>query len=250
MKNQLKQRIIGLIVLVATAGILFPFIFGQTQLQLPSGNHLFSKEIPHPPVIKSAQVSTKQLEQPIFPPDIALQEGDLPPVLAAPKPAVTTVATKPAKPVVILAPAQTLAVPATKQTHEAAKPINPITKIVKPTQEISSGVVRSKEIKKQHPIKQPQLRHIAKNIATARAYQKAWAVQLGSFSKASNAKGLVKKLQKHGLTAYIKTSAGHNSHKITRVFVGPEAKQLDAKKMQVKLKKLFKLNGMVVRYSL
>jgi DedD protein len=66
-------------------------------------------------------------------------------------------------------------------------------------------------------------------------------VQLGSFSKAANARGLRDKLAAKGYAAFVK-SAGS----VTRVYVGPQSSRAAAEKMLKKLQAETKLEGIVV----
>ena len=66
-------------------------------------------------------------------------------------------------------------------------------------------------------------------------------MQLGSFSKAANARGLRDKLAARGYAAFVK-SAGT----VTRVYVGPQPSRAAAEKMLKKLRSDMKLEGIVV----
>ena len=72
----------------------------------------------------------------------------------------------------------------------------------------------------------------------------AFAVQLGSFSKASNALGLRDKLKAKGYRAFVKTSGS-----VTRVYVGPQKNRTEAEKALKKLLADTKLKGIVVKVS-
>ena len=70
------------------------------------------------------------------------------------------------------------------------------------------------------------------------------AVQLGSFSKADNARGLRDKLVAGGYTAFVTTSGS-----VTRVYVGPQSSRAEAEKVLKKLLADTKLKGIVVNFS-
>lgn len=81
-----------------------------------------------------------------------------------------------------------------------------------------------------------------KKAAPAKKSAKSgYAVQLGSFSKAANARGLRDKLAAKGYTAFVE-SAGS----VTRVYVGPQPSRAAAEKMLKKLRAEMKLEGIVV----
>lgn len=71
-----------------------------------------------------------------------------------------------------------------------------------------------------------------------------WVVQIASFKNQSNAQDLVKKLQAANYAAYsITTKTLH------KVFVGPEIKKSRCESIKEEIKKEFKLEGFVVKYS-
>ena len=76
----------------------------------------------------------------------------------------------------------------------------------------------------------------------------AWEIQLGSFRERHNVDNLIKKLKKHGYTAYskpIKTRHGN----LIKVFVGPElSKSLLESKLK-KLKKLTNMQGKIAQFK-
>jgi DedD protein len=76
------------------------------------------------------------------------------------------------------------------------------------------------------------------------AVKSAFAVQLGSFSKAGNALGLRDKLKAKGYRAFVKTSGS-----VTRVYVGPQKNRAEAEKALKKLLADTKLKGIVVKVS-
>lgn len=75
----------------------------------------------------------------------------------------------------------------------------------------------------------------------------AWAVQLGSFSKAGNAFALRDKLRAKGFPAYVEKVPGERGVNY-RVRVGPELKQQDALALKEKLAAKAGVTGLVVRH--
>ena len=75
----------------------------------------------------------------------------------------------------------------------------------------------------------------------------AWVVQLGSFSSKDNASALNEKLRKAGYPAFVEPLK-RSSGVAYRVRVGPELKRSNAEKLQKKLNKEMKIEGIVVRY--
>ncbi len=87
----------------------------------------------------------------------------------------------------------------------------------------------------------------AKTKPTAKKPAKAWAIQVGSFSDRKNAFSLRNKLRSKKFTAFVesvKTAKGH----IYRVRVGPEIKREQAVKIQKKLVSELKLKGLVIAH--
>ncbi|GMQ75836.1 MAG: hypothetical protein BMS9Abin01_1096 [Gammaproteobacteria bacterium] len=78
----------------------------------------------------------------------------------------------------------------------------------------------------------------------APAEPSGFAVQLGSFSKADNARGLRDKLVARGYKAFVKSSGS-----VSRVYVGPQRNRAEAEKMLKKLLADTKLKGIVVNFS-
>ena len=78
----------------------------------------------------------------------------------------------------------------------------------------------------------------------AASVKSGFAVQVGSFSKAGNARGLRDKLLAKGYTAFVK-SAGS----VTRVYVGPQSSREKAEKVLKKLLAELRLKGIVVQLS-
>jgi DedD protein len=80
-----------------------------------------------------------------------------------------------------------------------------------------------------------------KATPTKEPAQSGYAVQLGSFSNAANARGLRDKLKASGYAAFVKSTGS-----VTRVYVGPQPSRAAAEKMLKKLRSETKLQGLVV----
>ena len=74
-----------------------------------------------------------------------------------------------------------------------------------------------------------------------------WAVQVGSFSKKSNALALKAKLNKKNMPAFVERIMS-NHKAVYRVRVGPEVSRRKAEALHKELNKKFKLNGLVVKH--
>lgn len=71
-----------------------------------------------------------------------------------------------------------------------------------------------------------------------------WVIQLGSFKNKTNALRLVNQLRASGYPAFIQEVASN-----TRVYVGPETKQVAARSLATRLEADMKLRGIVVSYK-
>lgn len=76
---------------------------------------------------------------------------------------------------------------------------------------------------------------------------KAWVVQVGSFSKSSNALKLKDKLVKKGFRAFVERVITHNQSSF-RVRVGPEVRRDNAVKLQKKIEQKMNIKGLVVTH--
>ncbi len=76
----------------------------------------------------------------------------------------------------------------------------------------------------------------------ATSVKSGFAVQVGSFAKATNARGLRDKLVAKGYTAFVKGSGS-----VTRVYVGPQSSRAKAEKVLMKLLAELQLKGIVVQ---
>ena len=74
-----------------------------------------------------------------------------------------------------------------------------------------------------------------------------WAVQVGSFTKKSNALGLKDKLRKKKIYAFVERIVNNNKA-VYRVRVGPETTRKKAEQMKQKLAKEMNLTGLVVKH--
>ncbi len=83
---------------------------------------------------------------------------------------------------------------------------------------------------------------VKKAAPAASSTKSGFAVQVGSFSKASNARGLRDKLVAKGYTVFVKSSGS-----VTRVYVGPQSSRGEAEKVLKRLLADLRLKGIVVQ---
>jgi DedD protein len=245
----LKQRLVGAIVLISLAVIFLPMLFTGNDEQ----EEKFESSIPPEPVyeIKSPQVSVplplpaKTLEK------VPLREPVVQEEMAQESPAQEAAeAEKPAQ-----KPAPSSKSPdetqvATMEIKPEAKPAaEPIPKTIPKTLPKTIPKTTPKTIPKpeksaDEPVKAPE-------SATAPEIKPSnvtgWVVQVGSFSKKSNAEKLSDKLRNMGMASFVVIGKSNNKT-VYRVRVGPELNRSDAEQVQATIKKKTKLNGLVMKY--
>ncbi len=212
MSIQLKQRLIGAIVMVAFAVIFIPIFFSQDKQAYYLAKQ--QVQIPAPPSAPDVQQLMLNLGTPV----------DMEATVAAVPMVEGQVAAE--------APLETIVPPIPQQAAVKLQQTNTVTK---------SAVAVAKPVKaKQAAVKSAKSHS---RIATTKK-PKAWVIQLGSFHHEKNALALQVKLRAQGFPAYVRI------HKqLSRVLVGPELRRETADKLLVDLHNKFKLNGIVMPYA-
>ncbi|MDZ7804231.1 SPOR domain-containing protein [Thiohalophilus sp.] len=187
-ENQLKQRIVGAIVLVALAVIFIPMLLSGDR---DGDMSIVESNIPAKPEHVD-RVKTLDIEPPAAPPPAE-------PVRRRPVDEHTPPAPEPA--------------PSTASEETTAQ-----------TESRSDAQVDDSAVD-----------------------NKAWAVQVGSFSQQSNALGLRDKLRKQGYSTFVEKVSIDNGP-VYRVRVGPEVRRSKAEELQQELQAKLKLEGLVVAH--
>lgn len=214
MNIELKQRLVGAVVLVALAVIFIPMLLpgkggltrGISDSNIPSEpDYRFS---PTPP----APVAPKIAAAPNVPMDDKSLDAEMDKTLHTKSIAKSTIkaAEKP-KPA----------------------PVKKATSVTKTTSD--SKVTKVAKAKSAPPVKEKS--HKASG----------WVVQVGSFSSRANAKGLRDKLRKLGHACFVEEIKGE-SGAVYRVRVGPEVRRSSAEKLRKKLAEVAGLKGLVQAY--
>lgn len=252
MTDQMKQRIVGIFVLVFLALIILPWLFSNNQSVVFETKKKAKRPaelaelVDEPDTQKlptsdsqfvAAKVNVKKPEplalEPLTKPNVAHKDHDI----------------APSKTEISITP--TPEVNATKLTKiEAQIVTRPHSKA-----EVEHPKSSSKELVLNNPNFEKILQHhkkpAAKKVAPQKIpkVEKSWAVQMGTFNNKINAEKLIKELKKKGYPAYAKTS-GSGNDKVTRVFVGPEVLRTTAESHIKKIAKTFKLQGVIVKANL
>jgi DedD protein len=215
---QLKQRLVGAIVLVALAVIFIPML-------LPGGGDLsdgiHGSNIPPEPDYRFSSTSPA----PSAPPMAA------PPSVPMDDPALAEAASH--EPV----EEEPVAKPPVESTPVVEKPAveKPVVKKPKTAVVKKAPVVAKTTTPKASPIpeKSPQA--------------SGWVVQVGSFSSSRNAQALRDKLRKQGYTSFVEATQSA-SGSVYRVRVGPVVSRTSAEQLRKKLTKVAGLKGLVQAY--
>lgn len=278
---EMKQRIIGIIVLVALAVLLVPLIF-DSEVALPPPNHLpvanTAKTSPttnkqqtvayQAPTIKAAQIqetSDKKFVQNTIDDHedfVANDENQTPNIEdeVLDKPEIAEKTTQ----------SHDTEIPA-KETSSKNKPTND--ELVKEAalklaiqkensdKKPSSVKPQNKPILKDKPEQhrqfslsdeKPKSQNKAPSTASKQntnltSTQGGWAIQLGSFSEKANANKLANNLKSKGFNAF--TERDKNRNNVHRVLVGPTRDRNAAEKMVSQLKSESNIHGIIVRYK-
>ena len=128
----------------------------------------------------------------------------------------------------------TLPVPGKPESQADAKiqepepePRRVIENAPKPVKEVPAAARKPQEKPKEKPVK-PEPRPVV-------TPEPSWAVQVGSFASAENARGLAADLESGGFNAFVERWQGESGRVLFRVRVGPEATRADAEKLAARL---------------
>ena len=268
MDNQVKQRVIGAVVLVALAVIFVPMLLEKPDSDLgPVGSNLPDQPeqsvqdriepltLPEPPAEEQpAQVVIDQAPADMATPDAAAPAPDsnapgagapMPdaPVDAAPPAEATAPVTPPAAgaaPAEPLPTAPAPSAPAAQTPPATAAPTTPAAPAPAAAPPASPSAA------------QPPAATLAKPAPTAQAPTAAkplsgWVVQLASLASKDNALALRERLRGQGYTAFVeelKTPQGM----LYRVRVGPELERANADDLRNRLEQRVQIKGIVTRY--
>jgi len=214
---QIKQRVIGAIVLVSLGVIFIPMLL-NSERSLDDGMPVFGSNIPDKPeyISKPAQTNSQSTSSPIIIKSQADFESR------------------------VIIDERSGDAKNTGQKSVGQKKV-----VSKESKDSSTKTANS--------TKQAKKASAAKQIITAKAQPgakqsvKAWAIQVGSFSDKSNAFKLRNKLRKSKFTAFVE-SVKTKKGQVYRVRVGPEIKRTEAEKVQKKLVARLKIKGLVVAH--
>lgn len=247
MNQAMRQRLLGILVLVALASILMPLLLDfrageqvDTRTQLPP-----SPQIQPVPLPSLEQPAAQTTPEELPPAPAAAEPVELPPVVAAPPP-------KPAAPPPVVAghrpeaPAKSQEAPAKAQEASAKAQEVPAKPQKAPVQsktapfELPEADPRSAQSRTSAVPKEPGL--------DAQGMPRAWVLQLGVFAQEKNALDLRNRLQAGGHRAFVQ-AAKAGQPRAYRVFVGPKMTRAQLFAEQRELERKFKIKPMVVPFA-
>jgi cell division septation protein DedD len=269
MNNQIKQRIIGIIVLAAFIAILVPFLFSgskkttmkattlevsTTAINVSEANKLIEQK-----VVAASQNS------PHTPSETNKTKTANAAVIHEQRPSATTVPVQTSQTAIN---SVTLSSPKTNglDNQEVSSETDSQKTEISQTKSLQfdatttpeeSSIVTSKKQKpmlmaKQHIVKSKIAKKAKTKLTKSIRVQKTvlpknprWAVQLGCFVETKSAENLLSDLRSKGFRPYTKKTNGKKIN-FTCVLVGNEADQIKASKIANTLEQLFNLKGKVI----
>ncbi len=236
MTAQIKQRIVGIVVLSFLALIILPWLFGSNQ---PA---VFLEKSGEKEKLKTNELPEKKPIPDNFKPVVNSYQIDN-------KPMPSTVESSSAK---ITEPTQKFSnnndqvIPSTSELNLKMTEIqNDIIRLPAATK-----LIEEKKIKPKASSEKLKKIKFAKNErikAVAAPAHKNWTIQMGSFNNKNNADNLIRKLKEKGYSAYSRTTTKTQGETITRVFVGPQENHFNAEKLLKKIEGGFKIHGVIIK---
>ncbi len=129
----------------------------------------------------------------------------------------------------------------TKKPETIAEAATPVPAMVSPANTGNSG----KSIAKTEPAARQKLKPKSKPVANSN--EPGWVVRVGTFAKQDNVERVVKRLQQAGFepsTTNVKTDRGS----VTRVWIGPYAKRVEAARMRTRVRQVTGGEGYIAAY--
>lgn len=240
MEAKLKQRVVGIAVLVVIVVAVVPFLLRKS----PDTDNSVSTTL--------APLSTVSTAQPVSPPQQAeTQAAWVAPQTTSAKPAASETAASAATPIA--------AAPQTAMVSQPVAAPQPVATVVTPTvasaesvtsSPVASTVQTATHVPAVHKIKHSAALKKEKAIASKHhaGFVQAWTIQLASFDNKANAHRLITTLRQKGFAAYARTVATKKGT-LTRIFVGPELHKSQALKLVSELEGMVHLKGIVVKYQ-
>ena len=218
MEQNLKQRLVGALVLISLAVIFVPLMFDGQQQRIDTSTY----DIPEKPAITITAPNVVPLEQ-----EARQQYEEVIQVTEAKK--AQDEATAPIDQAVQAAVDKVAAAPA--QATPSTSPADP----VEQTREYLAQEKAVDDSLQDQP------------VTAALPLAEAWVIQVGAFSSEPNAQGLRDKLKAAGYTAFVKGIKGANGP-LYKVYVGPEIRRAQMEQQKTELERKYNLKALILKY--
>jgi len=221
LEQSIKQRIVGIAVLLIAAVVLLPVLFdGDGSYPLP-----LESRIPAPAPF----------------PDVPRADPQRPVVTA--DTSAIRIATNPTLEAVDDELAED-AVPEQPDTAPETAPVADDVPVEAPAPQVAEATTPEPA-----PAPAPTPATNAETVLDSTGLPQGWSVRLATFSNQTNARNLVQRLQDSGHRAYTR-QVSSSQGPLTAVYVGPDVDRAAAQRLQQQLLRDFELTGMVVRYEI
>lgn len=241
MTNQMRQRLIGILVVIAVLAIFLPVFFHSTLQPIK-----VTKQMPTEPASPQVvlQLPGEQGERIISPDD---DQKALP--VTEKDPDFKAIAHKSTVLPVNQDPDHTAIAEKVPMKHVAA--YHPSSKVV-------VKVIKKKKKVAHHrreditppPLASTRVIHRYEDLHKNIENPQAWVLRVATFHDTLNVNRLVKRLRVSHFDAYYKVSKDAAGKDLYRVYVGPEIKMSNAKKVKDKIYHQFHMKGLIQKYKL
>lgn len=215
MEQNLKQRLVGALVLISLAVIFLPLVFDGQKQRIDTSEYA----IPEKPAITITAPEVEPLEK-------AIQEQYVPAAQVAEAKQEQDTVTEESAP----APSDTAsAVP--QPTEPSEPPATPVeqTRAYLEEEKAVDAALQDKPVTETVPLAD------------------AWVIQVGAFSSEANASGLQDKLKAAGYPAFVKSVKGGNGL-LYKVYVGPEIRRAELERHKSDLERKYNLKALILKY--
>lgn len=209
MEQNLKQRLVGALVLISLAVIFLPLVFDRQQQRIDTSPYA----IPEKPVITITAPNMEPLER-------ATSEQQ----------------------------AAVMNVMEEKRIQDETSAVADHTVSSSPTVAVEpepTPVAQTREYLEQEKAVDATLQD--QPVTTTVPLAEAWVIQVGAFSSEANAKGLQDKLKSAGYAAFVKGSSAA-SGMLYKVYVGPEIRRAQLEQQKTELERKYNLKALILKY--
>lgn len=231
MEQNLKQRLVGALVLISLAVIFLPLVFDGQQQRIDTAQYA----IPEQPVISLKAVDIEPIDQQ------ARQQLD----------AVNAVEQQKQQQDEQIAAQQAPDQASTAPEQSAATVTPPATSAKVPTAAAPAGTTTS-------PAQETVATYIEQEKQADKALQaapaqqtvdlaEAWVIQVGAFSSQPNAEALRDKLRGAGYAAFVKPLKV-TSGTLFKVYVGPEIRRYRVDQQKLELEQKYKVKALILKH--